>query len=294
MGWAAAFLAAVGLSDHKTLRVARGAVDVGDQASTRGDRDSSRTISRHAEHKREQSARPLGQRERERDGMLQWTESEAITPAGNNYCYTTWFDVVQPGFTRACILCGQVCTSHKKTLLVDEIEELLALQTKLHDEVHCLINNMCMAAAEEHYIRNEPFDTVMCCASCYNWTRRRSSIWKQQHRVRGFGFCFPVQALRIHMHHLTRIDIKHFDSRMIKRLACSITSQHQGKTNIYYTLLDADERATMHKLAVCQDQNVRHIIAEHYRTINNNPLFVGSHELAVVLREQGRYRDAPR
>ena len=124
---------------------------------------------------------------------------------------------------------------------------------------------MCEATLDAHYNENAPLDTVWCCPSCYNWTRRRTHNHSKKNNSRRKPFFFPIQALRIHLRYMKRVDKKRFDSRMIKRLASSLVKTYCGKVNLYFTLLCEHEKNVIRKLASHSSASVHMIVAEHYR-----------------------------
>lgn len=211
-----------------------------------------------------------------------WNDTTVVTPPRNDYLYTTWESVVTPGNMRACVFCGESTVSFKKTMLIDEVLDIIDFQERhnyAQDVVHNMLRNMCYEAYDMHVQHNTTFPTVLCCNSCNHWIKRRLG------QMRRNNFILPIQALLIHIRTLKKTDKKRFDSRIVVRLSKSLCKIAGGRVNIYYTILSKREKELVALLAKCNTSQVHKVLADYYRKININSMFVDSNAIAVLLRE---------
>ena len=168
---------------------------------------------------------------------------------------------------RACILCGVTCSgkSYHAGILAEDVEK--GVQTS-HLQAACF--NTCLASIAYADEREEPIATVLMCPSCNHWTQRRSKMDK---------FITPLALLQYYINTTETIDGKAFDSRVLHRLAKTISDPG----NYYRTMFSAEELELMAEIATSTAILAHSKVARFYAN-KHGLLFCTSRKVSEFLR----------
>ena len=201
---------------------------------------------------------------------------------------TTWSmltDVTVPEARRACIFCGVLDSTNRRSLFLQDVSNIIQEQ---HDKGVVEPVNTCMRNivrhTKEHFaavagegVAVEAEAIVNTCMCCYHWVARRQ--FKDFVR-------FPLQNLFWYTRSLDFHKRRNYDARIIHRLAQAVSSP-QGMRGLcnYYATLFSDEELKMLSLVASRPVSELHdLFARHYYIQNGEPLFVPNSKVTEAVR----------
>lgn len=208
--------------------------------------------------------------------------------AGDLHDQTTWTPLVDcavPETKRACFFCGVLHASNRRSLFLQDVHDIL-LRQEMYGVTEpvkiCMLNLVCVARYMFTHTSGMHGEAVVnSCMCCYHWVARR----QLQPVVR-----LPMQNLFWYVKNFDFHGRRDYDARMLHRLAVGITSKQgrRGLLNYYATLFTPEDLSTLNKVAAAPISSLHDIVAAHYYTQNNSPLFVVEASIMEAVRTTRR------
>lgn len=203
------------------------------------------------------------------------------------YGTTTWQMLTDSNASesqKACIFCGVLDASNRRSLFMQDVCKLLEEQQRsgAAEPVNTCMTNIIKHAAE-NYVQQEDGSEplVNTCMCCYHWVARR-----QAHRfVR-----FPLQNLFWYTKTLDLNKRRNYDARILHRLATALISP-QGSAclqNYYATLFFEEELALFKAVAEAPVAELHLLFARHYYAQNGESLFLPDARITDAVRSATR------
>ena len=206
---------------------------------------------------------------------------------------STWGFMVgatEPGATEpdmyACLYCGVVIgnISDSKTICVDEIIDRPVWQ----DSFGCVYKNVLETTAAMHLTSTPAISgnkaMTVICNNCSNCMSRRA---KHSHSL------LPMQELKWRINTLEKTGKKSMDTRVLIRLATSLTLVHNGTYENYYmtgNLFSGPEKKLIRDIVAHSQtpDTVDALIASYVRSQNCDTIFMNSNKVVEFLRQHSK------
>ena len=181
---------------------------------------------------------------------------------------TTWELIACSSEDPACVLCGHLQAT--KRMPIRLIKDALGNAPTV-DSICAATLHICNGLVVE---AGDLDAAVPACPSCHHWMAR--------HRRRR---TVPLLALRQFIHKLYTPDTTALDSRVIVRLARTLSRMQDNTHNYYMTLFTPDEQELFRLIATATPRGARRHIARFYMASNIETLYVSTAHAAEFLRE---------